>query len=160
MKHDNRAALTCVLVLVAAWISGVHAAAPAALDERPAMAIGCDHDGTDEILEIICRRVVDEVRALAGESGLRTIDTSGLPEGRDGSDAVRAVRIDLSATRARGSFDTKTIDARLVGTYGVADHAPWESELTAKGLPRDLVHPVADALIMRVTTFLATDPGQ
>jgi hypothetical protein len=130
------------------------------VDERPALAIGCNHDGSEVILEIICRRVVDEVRALAGESGLSTLETSDLPEGPDGSDALRAVRIDLLATPAQGSFDTKTIDARLVGTYGVADHAPWKSGLTAKGPSRDLVHPVADALIMRVTAFLATAPGQ
>ena len=66
----------------------------------------------------------------------------------------------MDATQVQGPFNIKEIEARMVGTFGVAEYPPWESKLSAKGAPRDLVHPVADALVIRVTTFLASPPGQ
>ena len=159
-RDDGLAASLFAFRSAVAWMSLAVGMAPAAADERGTLEIGCHHDGSDAILDIICRRVVDEILSLAGKSGLRAIDTSGLAEGSGGADAVRAVRIDMDATQVQGPFNIKEIEARMVGTFGVAEYPPWESKLSAKGAPRDLVHPVADALVIRVTTFLASPPGQ
>lgn len=161
MTRDGRRAGSFFAVLSAvAWMSVALGMAPAAADEPGTLEIGCHHDGTDAILDIICSRVVSEIRSLASESGHRAIDTSGLAGGSGAPDVVRAIRIDLDATQVQGPFDIKEVQARLVGTYGAAEYPPWESELAAKGKSRDLVHPFADALVIQVTAFLATSPGQ
>lgn len=126
---------------------------------RP-IEIGCQRERPDEILDIICKRVVNEVRILASDAGHRVIDVSGRGPEAASSGALRTVRISLDATQPPGRFDIKQIDAKLTGTYGLQAAEPWTSELSAKGVPRDLVHPVADALVMRVSAFLASSPGE
>ena len=141
-------------------LAAIPADRSAAADENGLLEIGCSPERPDEILRIICDRVVGEVRTLAAESGYRVIDVSGRPGGPGAGEVLRSVRISLDATQPPGRFDIKQVDAKLVGSYGPSDAQPWESELSAKGVSRDLVHPLADALVMRVTAFLASSPTE
>ena len=148
-----------MLLAAAALLTALPAHHSVATDETGLLEIGCSQERADEILRIICDRVVSEVRALAAESGYRVIDVSGSADDSGAGHALRSVRISLDATQPPGRFDIKQIDAKLVGSYGPGNAQPWENELSAKGVSRDLVHPVADALVMRVTAFLASSPA-
>ena len=124
------------------------------------LEIGCRQERPDEILRIICDRVVGEVRTLAAESGYRVVDVSALPADSGAGGVLRSVWISLDATQPPGRFDIKQIDAKLVGSYGSTADRTWENELSARGVSRDLVHPVADAIVMRVAAFLASSPTE
>lgn len=119
---------------------------------QPTLRLSCLHDPTDEILGIICDRVRRESTQIAGSLGY-VVDAADRPA--DGSElATRSLDIRLTANRPDSPFASKRIHARLTGRTAGADHTPWEQELTAEGIARDLVHPVADALLERIEALL------
>jgi hypothetical protein len=73
---------------------------------------------------------------------------------------LRALAIRVTGTQPASQFGTKQIAAILTGSYAPPSAGDWENELTAEGVPRDLVHPVADALLGRIEAFLATSPTE
>ena len=120
---------------------------------RPTLRLSCLHDPADEILSIVCDRVRRESVQVAGSLGY-LVEAEDSPA--DGSErATRSLDIRLAADRPESPFASKRIDARLTGRTAGADNNPWEQEMTAEGIPRDLVHPVADALLGRIEAFLA-----
>lgn len=135
------------------------ALAPAHSQES-GLVLACRHDAGDEILAIVCRRVEAEASAVAAAAGY-SLEIAGEPmrEG-PGESGRRFLDIGLTATRPDSQFGNKRIDAALVGRFAIAGAPPWEVDLAAEGVPRDLVHPVADALLERVEAFLATPAPQ
>ena len=120
------------------------------------LVLGCRHDARDEILAIICRRVEAETAGVAQAAGF-SLEISGESLGvKPLEKGNRSLEIRLTATQPDSQFGQKRIDANLVGRFAIANAPPWEVDLTAEGVPRDLVHPVADALLGRVEAFLAT----
>jgi hypothetical protein len=128
--------------------------------EESALVLACRHDAGDEILAIVCRRVEAEASGVAAAAGY-SLEISGEPIGDEPRESGRRfLDISLTATRPHSQFGNKRIDAALVGRFAAAGAPPWEVDLTAEGVPRDLVHPVADALLERVEAFLATPAPQ
>ncbi len=131
--------------------------APAAVPaEEPALLLSCRHDARDEILSIICRRVETEAVGVARAAGYSLEVPGDSLGGRPLENGSRSLDISLTATRPDSQFAAKRIDVNLVGRFSVPEAPPWEVELAAEGAPRDLVHPVADALLGRIEAFLAT----
>ena len=124
------------------------------------LRLGCIHDASDDILSIVCQRVEREATMVAGAAGFRLqVVTDGAGTG-DPPDGGRTLEITLTATRPDSQFGTKRIDAILVGRFATDAATLWDTEITAEGVPRDLVHPVADALLERIEAFLATPRPQ
>ena len=120
---------------------------------RSTLRLSCLHDPADEILSIVCDRVRRESIQVAGSLGY-LVEAEDSPA--DGSEAAtRSLDIRLTADGPDSPFASKRIDARLTGRTAGSDNNPWELEMTAEGVPRDLVHPVADALLGRIEAFLA-----
>ena len=159
-RHDDSIPGRALVLGLAAMISALPIATTIWAETTGTVEVGCEHQRPDEILSIICDRVVNEVRVLAADSGYRVVDVSGRTTEPSATDALRTIRVSLDATQPPGRFEIKTIDAKLTGSYEVQGAEPWTSELSAKGVPRDLVHPVADALVMRVSAFLASSPTE
>ena len=123
---------------------------------EPAFILGCRHDARDEILTIICRRVETEAVDVARAAGYSLQVSRNSSANKSLGNGSRSLDISLTATRPDSQFADKRIDAALVGRFSVQQAPPWEVELAAEGAPRDLVHPVADALLGRIEAFLAT----
>jgi hypothetical protein len=124
------------------------------------LRLGCIHDASDDILSIICQRVEREATMVAGAAGFRlAVVADGVGTG-DPPAGGRTLEITLTATRPDSQFGTKRIGASLVGRFATDAATPWNGEIAAEGVPRDLVHPVADALLERIEVFLATPEPQ
>lgn len=97
---------------------------------------------------------------VAADAGYRVTLSVGKPvmPQHPAADA-RTLDIQVTGTRPGSQFGTKHIEALLSGGYAADPAGGWESELTAEGAPRDLVHPIADALLTRIAVFLATNPA-
>ncbi len=133
------------------------ALAPAAVSAgEPALILGCRHDARDEILTIICRRVETEATGVARAAGYSLEVSGDSLADTPLENGSRSLDISLTATRPDSQFADKRIDVSLVGRFSAREAPPWEVELAAEGVPRDLVHPVADALLGRIEAFLAT----
>ncbi len=125
----------------------------------PELLLSCRHDPDDRILTLVCGRVEREAPGVAaaggygvtiihGKAGLSPAPASG----------TRALDIQVTGTHPESQFSTKQVKAVLTGSYAPSSTGDWASEFTAEGAPRDLVHPVADALLERLEAFLATSP--
>lgn len=137
------------------WLSGPGQAVAGDLD----LLLSCRHDPDDRILTLVCDRVEHEAGGIATAAGYNLIIIRGkamLPPAPP--PGMRALDIGITGTRPASQFGTKHIGAILTGSYAPPSAGNWENELTAEGVPRDLVHPVADALLGRLEAFLAASP--
>jgi hypothetical protein len=147
----TRTSLLGILFLLASVLAPAHGFAGESI-----FVLSCRHDTRDDILAIICRRVEAETAGIAQAAGF-SLEISGESLGvKPLEKGNRSLDIRLTATQPDSQFSQKRIDAALVGRFANADAPPWEVDLAAEGVPRDLVHPVADALLERVEAFLAT----
>ena len=125
------------------------------------LLLSCRHDPDDRILTLVCDRVEKEAPANAAPQGFRVMIIHGkamLPP--DPAPGTRALDVDLRGTQPESQFGTKRVEATLRGSYSPPSAGGWDGELSAEGAPRDLVHPVADALLARIMAFLATSPAE
>lgn len=156
MRNVVFAARTKTLLLGVLFLLPSMLAAAPGLAGESTLILSCQHDTRDEILAIICRRVEADTAAIAQAAGF-TLEISGESLGvKPPEKGNRSLDIHLTATQPDSQFGQKRIDAALVGRFAIANTPAWEVDLTAEGVPRDLVHPVADALLERVEAFLAT----
>jgi hypothetical protein len=125
------------------------------------LLLSCRHAPDDQILALVCDRVEREAATIASAAGYGVTIIRGkatLPPVPVAE--TRALDIQVTGTRPESPFGTKKVTALVTGTYAPPAAGHWESELTAKGAPRDLLHPVADALLARLEAFLATSPTE
>lgn len=143
-------------IRVAALLLTAMTGGQGAVAEEPGLLLSCRHDSADSILSIICDRVAKEAPVIAGAYGYRVRMSDSDVTETDTGETDRALDIELSATAPPSQFAIKRIDAALRGRYPRTTVGPWSSELTAEGVARDLVHPVADAVLDRIEAFLST----
>lgn len=123
--------------------------------------LGCQHDPDDRILTLVCDRVEREAAGIAAAAGYDVTIIAGKPVLPPApAPGMRALDIRLTGTRPESQFGTKHVEAILTGSYAPPSAGDWVRELAADGKPRDLVHPVADALLGRLQAFLATSPTE
>ena len=116
----------------------------------------CRADSEDQILGYICRRIEADAPGLATEYGMRlTVEYGPVSDAHwtPPRDTV-PLEIVLTANRPESQFGTKEIAAQLTAPAIEPGDAPWSSAFVATGVPRDLVHPVADATLERIGAFL------
>jgi hypothetical protein len=149
-----------------AWLSGCVALAAAPVVAQQTMALQgknflpvvvvCRADTADEILGYICRRIEADAPGLAAGYGMQlSVEHAGATEQHWTAprDTV-PLELELSATRPTSQFGVKEITAQLSAPPIVPGEPPWSSAFVASGVPRDLVHPVADAALERIGAFL------
>ena len=125
----------------------------------PSLWLNCRNGAGDQILTIICDRVVREAPMVAGAYGFSVRITEGDATVSDVGEADLVLDVEVTATSPRSQFAKKRIDVALTGRHPGTTEDSWTSEMTAEGVPRDLVHPVADAILDRLEAFLgATGP--
>ncbi|MGD8978348.1 MAG: hypothetical protein PVG91_12140 [Gammaproteobacteria bacterium] len=119
------------------------------------VVVACRPDPGDKILEFICRRIAADAPELAHARGM-TLSVEGPVHPRDHWQAPRdtlALEVLLTGTRPASQFAQKEITARLIGPpLGGGEN--WSTGIAATGVPRDLVHPVADAVLANIDAFL------
>jgi len=145
---------TCTLLLSTGQLD-------AAVPDDLELLLSCRHDSDDRILTLVCDRVEREAAAIAAAAGYGVTIIRGkavLPPAP--AAGARALDIQVMGTRPDSQFGTKQVEAFLTGSFAAPAGGDWESELTAEGAPRDLVHPVADALLARLEAFLAARPTE
>jgi len=143
------------LVAAPALLSIVCGSLTAVAADLPIISLSCAHDPGDEILDLICQRVEREARPAAMRAGYRLVLPATDPVG----DGERSLVIELTANTPDSRFGDKRIQALMSGRRGTGPDAVWESRFDAQGVPRDLVHPVADAVLGQVEAFLASADG-
>ena len=145
------------LMAVAAPIAvAVEAPAASARYYLP-IVVACRPEPGDEILEFICRRIQADAPGLAAAYGM-TLSVEGPVQPRDNWQPPRdtvALEVLLTGTRPASQFAQKEITAQLLGPPLQGGSEPWSRGLSATGVPRDLVHPVADAILQNIDAFLA-----
>jgi len=117
----------------------------------------CRSDPDDQILGYICRRIEADAPRLALEYGMRLSVERGAVA-QDHWTAPRdtvPLEVVLTATRPASQFSTKEITTQLSAPPIEPGDSPWAATFVATGVPRDLVHPVADAALERISAFLS-----
>ena len=120
------------------------------------VAVICRSDPDDQILGYICRRIEADAPRLALEYGMRlSVERGAVAEDRWTAprDTV-PLEVVLTATRPTSQFATKEITTALSAPPIELGDPPWSATFVASGVPRDLVHPVADAALERISAFL------
>ena len=140
------------LVAAPALLSIVCGSLTAVAADLPIISLSCVHDPGDEILDLICQRVEREARPAAMRAGYRLVLPATDPVG----DGERSLVIELTANTPDSRFGDKRIQALKSGRRGTGPDAVRESRLDAQGVPRDKVHPVADAELGQEEEFLAS----
>lgn len=151
-----------VLATVLACIASTAAAVDLRLAQStpyPEVVFGCQFDAGDEILGHICRRASQDAREAGAEYGLEVSvaepnSVSGVAWGH-GEGFIQLVLL-MEATRPDSQFGQKIITCTLDGHRMPRKKAGGPGQRTdpaernvsfeATGVPRDLVHPVADAV--------------
>lgn len=154
----DRTPLLALLVLLAGA-----AATPAAAEDAAAsgryylpVVVACRPEPGDQILDFICRRIQADAPELAHARGM-TLAVEGPVHPQDRWQAPRdtvALEVALTGTRPASQFGQKEITARLSGPSLDGDDG-WSTGIAATGVPRDLVHPVADAVLANIDAYLA-----
>jgi len=121
------------------------------------VVVACRPQPGDQILEFICRRIQADAPGLASAYGM-TLTVEGPIKPRDHWQPPRdTIPLDviLTGTQPATEFGQKEITAQVVApTVSTADGL-WSRGMAATGVPRDLVHPVADAILETIDMFLA-----
>lgn len=162
MTQTNRSrfrALLPLLALIASTAPIVVKAENAAATGRYylPMVVACRPEPGDQILEFICRRIQADAPGLALAYGM-TLSVEGPVQPRDHWQPPRdtvALEVVLTGTRPASQFAQKEITAHLAGPPLQDGSEPWSRGMSATGVPRDLVHPVADAILQNIDAFLA-----
>lgn len=130
--------------------------APVAAKNFLPVVVVCRADPDDQILGYICRRIEADAPRLALEYGMRLSVERGSVEDQHWSAPRDTVPVEvlLTATRPASQFSDKEITAQLTAPPIEPGNPPWSSTFVATGVPRDLVHPVADAALERIGAFL------
>lgn len=121
------------------------------------VVVACRPQPGDQILEFICRRVQADAPGLASAYGMTLSVEGPISPGDHWQPPRDTIPLDviLTGTRPASEFGQKEITAQVVApTVGSAD-GPWSRGMAATGVPRDLVHPVADAILESIDMFLA-----
>jgi hypothetical protein len=132
------------------------------------IVFGCEYDTSDEILGHICRRAGSDAMRLASNTNLelQVTEPNSVSNAVWGhGDGFIQVTLQMKATRPASQFAKKVISCTLDGRRMPeaagrragerADPAVWSVSFEAEGVPRDLVHPVADAVEQQVATYLS-----
>jgi hypothetical protein len=116
----------------------------------------CRVDPADQILGFVCRRIEADAAALAAEYGMQLSVEQTSTNERHWTAPRDTVPLEvlLEATRPASQFGTKQVTVQLSAPAIVPGEPPWSSAFIATGVPRDLVHPVADAALERISAFL------
>lgn len=162
MTQAHRSSCRALLMLLALIVSAAPvavAAQSAAVTDRYylPMVVACRPEPGDQILEFICRRIQADAPGLAQAYGM-SLSVEGPVGPRDQWEPPRdtvALEIALTGTRPASQFAQKEITAHLAGPPLHDGSEPWSRGLSATGVPRDLVHPVADAILQNIDAFLA-----
>lgn len=131
------------------------------------IVFGCEYDTSDEILGHICRRAGSDALRLAAASGLelQVTEPNSVSNAVWGhGDGFIQITLQMTATRPGSQFGQKIITCTLDGRRmpeaaarrpgDQPDPAIWGVSFEAQGVPRDLVHPVADAVEQQVESYL------
>ena len=138
------------------WPAAAQQTAPIATKNFLPVVVVCRADPEDEILGFICRRIEADAPGLAMEHGMRlsvertTVSDTHWTAPRD----TLPVELALTATRPASQFGSKEITTQLIAPPIERGDPPFSSTFVATGVPRDLVHPVADAALERIGAFL------
>ncbi|MGI9263513.1 MAG: hypothetical protein ACR2QU_01205 [Gammaproteobacteria bacterium] len=132
------------------------------------IVFGCEYDTSDEILGHICRRAGSDALRLASNTNLemQVTEPNSVSSAVWGhGDGFIQVTLQMKATRPSSQFAKKviacTLDGRRMPEAAARrpgekpDPAVWSVSFEAEGVPRDLVHPVADAVEQQVATYLS-----
>lgn len=141
-----RALIVLVTATVAAW-----AAAPAPAQSVPIVYMDCRYPADDEILQLVCGRLRRDVVVLGEAHG---VEFRWWP---DPGHATWLVTVELQANRPHSAFGRKEVRGLVTGNLpgGGAEDRTWERGFEAAGVPRDLVHPVADAVADSLDRYLS-----
>jgi hypothetical protein len=128
----------------------------------------CEYDTSDEILGHICRRAGSDAIRLAAATRLelQVAEPNSVSNAVWGhGDGFIQITLQMTATQAASQFAQKIITCNLDGRRmpeaaarrpgDQPDPAVWSVSFEAQGVPRDLVHPVADAVEQQVESYLA-----
>ena len=131
------------------------------------IVFGCEYDTSDEILGHICRRAGSDALRLAAATGLelQVTEPNSVSNAVWGhGDGFIQITLQMTATQTKSQFAQKIITCSLDGRRmpeaaarrpgDQADPAIWGVSFEAQGVPRDLVHPVADAVEQQVESYL------
>lgn len=132
------------------------------------IVFGCEYDTSDEILGHICRRAGSDALRLAAANRLemQVTEPNSVSNAVWGhGDGFIQITLQLTATRPESQFAQKLITCNIDGRRmpeaaarrpgDQPDPAIWSVSFEAQGVPRDLVHPVADAVEQQVESYLA-----
>jgi len=121
------------------------------------VVVACRPEPGDQILEFICRRVQADAPGLASAYGMKLTVEGPVRPGDHWQPPRDTIPLDviLTGTLPASEFAQKEITAQVVApTFSSAD-GPWSRSMAATGVARDLVHPVADAILETIDMFLA-----
>ena len=179
MSNAGRFAYLIGLLCIASrvWATDAVSAEMVLAQAAPQQEIifGCEYDAADEILGHICRRAGSDAIRLAAATHLElqvaepnSVSTAVWGHG----DGFIQITLQMTATKATSQFAQKTITCILDGRRmpeaaarrpgDQPDPAVWSVSFEAQGVPRDLVHPVADAVEQQIESYLAgiaSNPG-
>lgn len=134
---------------------------------RQEIVFACQFDTSDETLGHICRRAGSDALRLAASAQLemQVAEPNSVSNAVWGhGDGFIQVTLHLVANRPQSQFAEKHIECTLDGRRmpkAVAvrpgeppDPAVWNVSFEARGVARDLVHPVADAVQQQMASYL------
>ena len=163
------AVLTFVGLAGATHVSAADELHLAQAKPRQEVVFACEFDTRDEILGHICRRASLDAQRAGAVAGLSVQvaepnSVSGIVFGR--GEGFVQLTLHMEATSPASQFGQKEIVCTLAGkrirgetpyivTEGKTDPADWSVSFEATGVPRDLVHPVADSVAAEVEGFFA-----
>ncbi|UCC13335.1 MAG: hypothetical protein JSW21_07950 [Gammaproteobacteria bacterium] len=140
------------LIAAPALLSAGSGSMTAVAADLSVLSLSCIREPGDEILDVICQRVEREAGSAALRAGYRLVLPAADPVG----DGGRSLVIELTANSPESLFGNKRIQVVMTGRQAAESAAAWESRFNAEGVPRDLVHPVADAVLRKIEGFLAS----